>query len=480
MSETVFGRWIPDRRSLQWCYGVWSVALLGLYPGLGPAGQLTVFLLAGLAALPAVVLGLLAVRPGKRRPWWLLVAALVAFNAADLMRATPAGTEGSVSGILDALGDLLALAAVLALVLRRGRNDAGRLIETIIVALAGGWLVWDFVVAPLQAAPEGSAAEIQNFVTLFALAGVCGALVRLAVSSHERQTALLWLMGAFVGSLAGNVAQSLPTTPATQTVAAMLFIATDGFIGLFGLDPTAPNLLRPSYPATDRLTPRRLVLLGVAIALVPAAHALRAFVDGPNDDLPLAVAGVLITVLVMARIGRLSAQRDRAEAELREQAGRDPLTNLANRREFVERLDEVLTLQTPSAVLFCDLDEFKAVNDQFGHAAGDELLNQVATRLQSAVRNSDVISRFGGDEFVILLVDAATPDIAAVGERLTSVLTAPFHLDGATVTIGASIGVATTTLYQPVRSEELIRRADRAMYMAKRDEAGVHSVRIVS
>jgi diguanylate cyclase (GGDEF)-like protein len=155
------------------------------------------------------------------------------------------------------------------------------------------------------------------------------------------------------------------------------------------------------------------------------------------------------------------------------------LTNLANRREFVERLDEVLTLRTPSAVLFCDLDEFKAVNDQFGHAAGDELLNQVATRLQSAVRSSDVISRFGGDEFVILLVDAATSDITAVGDRLTSVLTAPFCLDGATVSIGASIGVATTPLYQPVRPEELIRRADRAMYMAKRDETGVHSVRIV-
>lgn len=479
MSATAFGRWIADRRSVRWCYAIGVGVLLGIYPVLEPAGRLAVFLLAGLSAVPAVVLGLRAVRPGKRQPWWLLLAALIAFNVADLLRADPAGTEGWLSGSLDAVGDLLALAAVLAVVLRRGRNDAGGLIETIIVALAVGWLVWEVVVAPLQSAPVGSAAEIQNFVTVFALAGMCGALVRLVISAHEAQAALWWLIGALVCSFGGNVAQSLLTTPATQTTAAMFFIATYGFVGMFGLDPGAPNLLRPIYPVADRLTPRRLVVLGVAIALVPVAHGLRTSAGGPNDDLPLVVAGVLITALVMVRIGQLSAQRDRAEAELREQAGRDPLTKLANRREFVEQLDEVVTRRTPSAVMFCDLDGFKMVNDQWGHAAGDQLLTEFASRLRSAVRSRDVISRFGGDEFVILLVDAASADIAAVSERLTSVLAAPFHLDAATITVGASIGVATTPIQQPVHSEELIRRADRAMYMAKREDAGIQSIRIV-
>jgi diguanylate cyclase (GGDEF)-like protein len=433
---------------------------------LGSAGQLTVFLLAGLAAVPAVVLGLLAVRPGKRRPWWLLLAALIAFNVADLMRTTPAGTQGWLSGTLDTAGDLLALAAVLAVVLRRGRNDAGGLTETIIIGLAVGWLLWDVVIAPLSA-PAGSAVGVQTFVTVFALAGMCGALVRLAVSAHEPQPALWWLIGALVSSFVGNVAQSLPMTPAAQTTAATSFIATYGFVGLFGLDPSAPNLMRPIYPIADRLTRKRLVVLGAAIAVVPVAHVLRTSFGGPNDDLPLAVAGVLITTLVMVRIGQLSAQRDRAEAELRQQAGRDPLTNLANRREFVEQLDGVVTRRTPSAVLFCDLDGFKMVNDQWGHAAGDQLLTQVATRLRSAVRSRDLLSRFGGDEFVILLVDAANSDVEVVGERLTSVLSQPFRLDAATVTIGVSIGVATTVNHQTVRPEELIRRADRAMYMAK-------------
>ncbi len=479
MSASALGRRTLDRRLLQWCYAVWSVVLLGLYPVLGPAGQLTVFFLAGLGAVPAVILGLLAVRPGKRLPWWLLLAALIAFNVADLVRANPAGTEGWLSGSLDAAADLLALAAVLAVVLRRGRNDAGGLTETIIIGLAVGWLLWDLVVGPLQSAPDGSSARVQNFVTVFALAGMCGALVRLAVTAHEPQAALWWLIGALASSFSGNVAQSLPTTPTTQTTAAMSFIATYGFVGLFGLDPGAPKLLRPIYTAVDRLTRKRLVLLGTAIALVPVTHSLRASLGGPKDDLPLAVAGVLITTLVMVRIGQLSAQRDRAEAALREQAGRDPLTNLTNRREFVEQLDDVLTRRTPSAVLFCDLDGFKMVNDQWGHAAGDQLLTQVATRLRSAVRSSDVISRFGGDEFVVLLVDAASSDIKMVCERLNSVFARPFHLDVATVTIGASIGVATAAVHQPVRSEELIRRADRAMYMAKRDETGVQSVRIV-
>ena len=109
----------------------------------------------------------------------------------------------------------------------------------------------------------------------------------------------------------------------------------------------------------------------------------------------------------MVRIGQLSAARDQAERALRFEASHDQLTGLPNRREFLDQLSNELTHAQQCVLFFCDLDGFKNVNDRLGHDNGDELLVEVGRRLRACVRQGDVVSRFGGDEFLILVRDQA-------------------------------------------------------------------------
>jgi diguanylate cyclase (GGDEF)-like protein/PAS domain S-box-containing protein len=163
------------------------------------------------------------------------------------------------------------------------------------------------------------------------------------------------------------------------------------------------------------------------------------------------------------------------EAQLQHNAFHDTLTGLANRALFADRLDHALArtdrLAAPVAVLFVDLDDFKAVNDGSGHTAGDELLIAVAERLRQTLRPSDTIARLGGDEFAVLIEDAAEPGRpAAAAERLLAALADPFDAvgDGAgtQVRITASVGIATGAAGQH-DAAELLRHADVAMYAAK-------------
>jgi diguanylate cyclase (GGDEF)-like protein/PAS domain S-box-containing protein len=157
------------------------------------------------------------------------------------------------------------------------------------------------------------------------------------------------------------------------------------------------------------------------------------------------------------------------EQELRRQATTDPLTGLLNRTAFNERLAEAtasVDRVTPPAVLFVDVDDFKTVNDTLGHAAGDDLLLAVAARLSADVRGGDVVARLGGDEFALLLSAADGGRLREVAERLLISLRAPVELGGRPVTVTASIGGA---LASPgCTAEQLLHRADTAMYTAKR------------
>jgi diguanylate cyclase (GGDEF)-like protein/PAS domain S-box-containing protein len=161
--------------------------------------------------------------------------------------------------------------------------------------------------------------------------------------------------------------------------------------------------------------------------------------------------------------------RKELEAQLVHQAFHDGLTGLANRTLFAERVEYALarTGQAPLAVMFIDLDDFKHVNDSLGHAAGDQLLVAAARRLQGCLRPSDTAARLGGDEFAVLLERVADAEAAAaVAGRVLDTLHQPFGLNGRTIPIKASLGVATG---QPGvdDAEELLRNADVAMYAAK-------------
>jgi diguanylate cyclase (GGDEF)-like protein len=176
----------------------------------------------------------------------------------------------------------------------------------------------------------------------------------------------------------------------------------------------------------------------------------------------------------------VAVQNMRLDNTLTYQAFHDPLTNLANRLLFTDRLKHALSRRDEKrgliAVLFVDLDDFKMVNDTFGHAAGDDLLRNVAERLRSVLRVADTAARFGGDEFAILLEDALNPDdIAAVAERVVATLKPHFVVERQEVAVHASIGVALATA-STIGAEELLRRADAAMYRAKVQGKGGYEV----
>ena len=167
---------------------------------------------------------------------------------------------------------------------------------------------------------------------------------------------------------------------------------------------------------------------------------------------------------------RVVDDRKRLEAELWRRATHDPLTGLANRELARVQLEQALSdrLGGDVGLLFCDLDEFKSINDRLGHEAGDELLCQVAARLRACAGPNDLVARLGGDEFVVLLdgVDGLG-DVGEAGRRVLQALEAPFALGGERVRSSASIGGVSGRRRGSDTAVDLLRDADAAMYQAK-------------
>jgi diguanylate cyclase (GGDEF)-like protein/PAS domain S-box-containing protein len=174
--------------------------------------------------------------------------------------------------------------------------------------------------------------------------------------------------------------------------------------------------------------------------------------------------------------GRDVTERRALEDELKRQAFHDTLTGLANRALFLDRLSHAMdrgdrTLD-PVAVLFLDIDDFKTVNDSLGHPAGDLLLVSVASRLRAATRPGDTVARFGGDEFAVLVESGAMPEAAEeVARRVAEVLVPTFHIQDNDVEVRASVGIALGQRPEDT-PDSLLRDADLAMYLAKRNGKG--------
>jgi diguanylate cyclase (GGDEF)-like protein/PAS domain S-box-containing protein len=191
---------------------------------------------------------------------------------------------------------------------------------------------------------------------------------------------------------------------------------------------------------------------------IPTSHAVVIHRDGHGG------------VQFVSHIARDISVQKQLESDLRRQAFHDALTGLANRARFIDRLEHALIRARRTAdtvaVLFVDLDQFKSVNDSYGHSLGDQLLVKVGQLLSTLVRQGDTVARLGGDEFAILLdgsVDLSTAEAAA--SRLVESLRTPLIVDGREVFAHASIGVALASGSED--GGELLRRADLAMYTAK-------------
>jgi diguanylate cyclase (GGDEF)-like protein len=254
--------------------------------------------------------------------------------------------------------------------------------------------------------------------------------------------------------------------------------AADGLRALVGDGHAALTLQRPFPPELEAYLEERGVNDGMVsplrgetrvVGAMLVANRLGVARGFGSDDLKLfeALANQAGASLEHDRLEQAVWKLRELQEQLEHQAFHDPLTGLANRVLFVDRLTHALARRgSHVAVLFLDLDDFKVVNDRYGHGHGDELLRQVAARLRGCLRSADTPARMGGDEFAILIEDADKSLLMDVAERIVAAFTEGFTVCGSEVRVKGSLGVATNSNGAET-AEDLLRNADVAMYTAK-------------
>jgi len=235
------------------------------------------------------------------------------------------------------------------------------------------------------------------------------------------------------------------------------------------------SLLRKGHPlAKYFLVGHTLFVIFNALAVLFYKGLIEpSYLASHGTGLGIMLEALMLAFIISHRIKILEDIRASQE-ELKEQASTDPLTSLHNRRYFSTEAEFLLALcreqKRPMAVMIADIDHFKRVNDTWGHPVGDRVIVRIAQTLKSCCRSRDLLARFGGEEFVILLPDADLQQAALCAERIrATVATTAFQMgDGDTAHVSLSIGVALVDVeHDSIQSA--LDRADQALYTAKQD-----------
>ena len=460
--------------------------------------------LVGVAASTARTPGLPA---GARRFWWAVTAGAAVYLAGDLAqvvtaalapRAGAAATGGPVQQATLSAGSAVLMLALLAMPLgfasRRERTRFWLDLSTVMTAaVVVGW----YLVVPDEPAAllDAAAPVFTGPVILLLCVFVVAKLTMTGTAPFTRACALLGTCGAAAKSAADAIGRDGLTDGRLHwflalTVAAHALLTIAIRVNQMQVSGNPRVLARARRPYS--LLPYGAIAVTYGLLILAVWRR-----DGAT--VPIALGGAAVsTLLVIGRqlaafrenarlLGELDArvrelhttqdglrrslaERDTLAAQLRHQAFHDALTGLPNRALYAERLDAALASGVAATVMLIDLDGFKRVNDGYGHAAGDDLLRAVAARLSGCVRAGDTVARLGGDEFAVLLAPDAAEDPRAVAARMIAALRAPVAVEGGTVRVGASVGIATGT------TPGVLRDADHAMYEAKRSGKGSFAV----
>ncbi|HVN11075.1 MAG TPA: bifunctional diguanylate cyclase/phosphodiesterase [Kineosporiaceae bacterium] len=307
----------------------------------------------------------------------------------------------------------------------------------------------------------------------------------IAVFRRPHHPQVLVLLGA--GLVALSVSDSLFLYLVSVRAGAMPppynvgFVAGPVLIGLAALAPEPESRARPgggqTWAATWFVLLPYLPLTAIGL-LVVAQQGTGSTMDGTEAYGLVVLVGLVVVRQLLTLLENMELLRRvrQGQDQLHHQAFHDWLTGLPNRALFRDRLEQALERHRRGghrlAMLFCDLDDFKGVNDTLGHAAGDELLTVTAQRLRSSVRASDTVARLGGDEFAIVLDDDGMSPLTT-GERVLAALERPVMLAGRHLSPRASAGLVVVEPGEhPVTAEALLHQADAAMYRAKRSGKG--------
>ena len=450
-------------------------SLSGL-PGLSPVVILVIsdlgqLLAAGFACLGCAVAAR-RVSGRLRRAWALLSAGTGAWAGGQMIwttyevaldRQVPFPSLADVGflafPLLAAAGLVVWLGASQDQLLARGRD----LMDGLIIACSVAAISWITVLgAVVEAGASGSAATLALSIAYPVGDVVLAALVLLHLSRARREdrATLVMLAAGLCGFALADSLFVYLTSTSTYSSADLIssggWFAGFAFVGAAGFSVShAPS--RPSPREVDRPADRtwsQLLLPYVSLVVAATAVASRAFARDSSLAPDLAMGTVLIglvlgrQLLAMVDNHRLVLALSEASAQLEHQALHDTLTGLPNRALFADRLDHALRRPTALvSVLFCDLDDFKLVNDKLGHEAGDAMLGVVARRLLACVRPTDTVARLGGDEFAILLDDSG--DGHAVAERVMESMREEVEIRGTRVAMSISVGVAQSDSAEP-------------------------------
>jgi diguanylate cyclase (GGDEF)-like protein len=473
------------RRGPAWAWFL-CLGLLAIVPYVWFAdGPLQIFWYDSVGAIgvAAIAVGIRRNRPEWPAGWWLLVAGqgvnvvgdVLYFYVQNVLHddgfPAPYDIPYLLSYVMNGLGLLLLLRR------RSHGRDRATLVDSMIIASAFALLSWVFLMKPV--ALDRSLSLLGQVIamaypTLDLL--LLALLAWLLTSDGPRNVAFLLVTGNMVGFLVGDYfwafAQQTFYSPGnlgSRLIDCAYLIAYVCF-GAAALHPGMTAIGRPVGP--DRVQPmtrRRLILLAAATLIAPALLAWQAWSDDGRvlDAYAIVIGCVTMFLLVVARMTMLVRQVHSQAVVLEEQADRlrevaqqDPLTGLPNRRAWNAALPSALERAardgTPLTLAVLDLDLFKNFNDAHGHQAGDRLLKEAAAVWVANLRAVDLMARYGGEEFVALLPGASAAEAVELLDRLR-----PLTPAGCTF----SAGVATWDGAES--ADELVARADRALYRAK-------------
>jgi diguanylate cyclase (GGDEF)-like protein len=446
----------------------------------------------GLVATVAILVAVERHRPARRGAWRLVAAGLALLSVGDLTYSTV------YFGVLEvpypSLADFAYLAGYAALVtgsvmLVRGRSKGGDrtpLIDAAILAAGAASLFWVGIMAPnISGATDPLAIFVSlayPFMDLMLLTVGLRALLGGGAPPRYLQLLLAGMSIYFVADIVYAVAL-LDGTYVSGHPVDLGWIVGVLLMAVAGLHPSVSAPVVPVAASDTHLSRSRLALLATAAMLAPGILLFQA-TAAQELLIGLVVSWTILFGLVLIRLaatvdelGVSLLHRRRLQDDLAHQATHDPLTRLANRTLFETRLAAALAADASStALIFLDLDDFKAINDTLGHSIGDELLQTVAARIQRELRADGLAARLGGDEFAILIEHC--PDEASarsVAERVLSAIRAPLALGGRRLTARASAGIALGR--KASTGIDLMRDADVAMYQAKshgKDQVELH------
>jgi diguanylate cyclase (GGDEF)-like protein len=479
----------PSGRTLLAAYWVVAVTL-----DLLPATASLTLPLVALGSIAIMAVSIRRYRPAHEPLWWTVVAALVLFTAGGAVRDGyhTLGELGPGRSLVPDMvilpGYLLLVTALVGFVIVRTR-ESGRRLEVIygglIAALALLAYCWVFIMERvLVLAQDGTPLPVRAVLvcypatSLFLVATALQVVFSSSVSRTSCERFFAFTMACmFAGDLLFMLVELHFADPATGILDLPYVLAYLGAASLASR-PSMRSFAEAKPEVRDRWSPGRILL--VAIAFSTPAVLLLAPVRREDRFVLLVIVGAL-TMLGILQFLEAMHTTARSERRLRYLASHDGLTGLANRmlleRELALRIERAGHSGGLVAVLFLDLDRFKLINDTLGHAQGDLVLCDVATRLRAGIADRGLVGRIGGDEFLVVL-----DDVRSVGEcldhanRLRRVLGAPYVLAGGDFHLTASVGLACTPEGGAASAESLIRDADTALYQAK--EAGRDTVAV--